>query len=249
MGAVARADPPDTDWQPVSRAYHKMREIGLTCAAAARGVAHLCEAPGGFVQATAELAGDAWRWVGVSLVAAGAPAWAVDDARGTFVAGSVFDPACAQAVAEAGVGEGTADLVTGDGAVEMDHDRLEEEHWPLLVAQTEWALRFLRDGGCLVLKFFEGATPRTQAWLAWVSTCFTSVSVIRPRASRATNSERYLVARDKLSAECPADWDRVAPARARTADALRVLDRLADDQTRALEAAFATLAHQNSRGR
>jgi 23S rRNA U2552 (ribose-2'-O)-methylase RlmE/FtsJ len=238
-----------------SRAYHKLAEIVRTCGLPTpRRSLHLCEAPGGFVQALGDDlrergALDAWRWLAVSRAEGGpAPETACLPLRhGAFVtaelpaAGDLLVPACADAIA-ARVDD-AVDLATADGAAEMDHDHLEREHFPLFVAQINVAVRCLARGGCLVVKFFEGAEAETQACLAWVSTRFDAMSVVKPRSSRPTNSERYLVA-------CGFDGDRSATFEARgdwrVSEAWRrelqhVVDRMATEQANAIENALCAL--------
>jgi hypothetical protein len=147
------------------------------------------------------------------------------------------------------VGERAVDLVTADGAVEMDHGQLEDAHWPLLLAQTEVALRCLGPGGAYVVKFFEGyARDTTQAWIAALTHCFAAVSVIKPTSSRATNSERYLVCRGRHRSEeggvaeealLGAFASRLVVSSAWTRDLEEhVLDLLAAEQCAALERAL-----------
>ena len=132
-------------------------------------------------------------------------------AAGTFVEGDVRDvDAAAAALAAAEPACAAADLVTADGAVEMDHAHLEREHLPLLVAQVQVALRLLRPGGALVVKFFEGLTVGTAQVLAELTHRFEAVSLIKPTSSRPTNSERYAVARGRLPEAPPLE----TPARA-----------------------------------
>lgn len=194
-----------------SRAYHKMREILLSCALPDPRVSvHLCEAPGGFVQAVGEYTRHAdWTWTALSREDGPQPATALLPMdRGRFVQGDVFSCEGTWLLGEeeeeeegkADVKGRLADLVTADGASWMDHGALEEEHLPLLIAQTHLALRRLAEGGVFVIKFFEGLHPGTLAWLAWTTTWFVECSVIKPTSSRPTNSERYLVARGKRGA-------------------------------------------------
>jgi 23S rRNA U2552 (ribose-2'-O)-methylase RlmE/FtsJ len=192
---------------PVSRAYYKLREIMLTCALPLpRITAHLCEAPGGFVQALADrwaedaAAPDEWRWWALSLPDGPAPG-IPEDARGHFVLGDVFSDVCDTCPF---VGEAT--MVTADGAIEMNHDLLEELHLPLLRVQTHRALRLLAPGGTFVAKFFEGKLLETRIWLAQLTHCFDEVSIIKPTGSRPTNSERYVVA-TKCNVHESAQWD------------------------------------------
>lgn len=224
-------DPPAP--QPLaSRAYHKMREIRLSCAlpSATRSV-HLCEAPGGFVQATAEDAAPGWEWVALSRHDGPAPALSLLPMHcGRFLEADVRD-------AHDLIPAHTADLVTCDGANEMDHARIEAEHLPLLLAQTAVALHALGEGGVLVIKFFEGLTDDTEWWIACVTTRFARVSIIKPIGSRASNSERYLVARGFEGDASPLPARGTLSAAWRR-DTRRVLHRFASDQCDALARAM-----------
>ena len=182
-----------------SRAYHKLREILFSCAIPApHRSAHLCEAPGGFVQATAEAvrengAGPSdWSWVAVSLPESStAPSMAtalLPMGSGTCIKADMLADGLPETL------DASFDLVTADGAGPMDHDDLEREHLPLLRSQTKNALRLLMPGGTLVIKFFEGSLPETRVWMAGVTLHFRRVSEMKPTRSRPTNSERYLVA-------------------------------------------------------
>ena len=195
-----------------SRAYYKMREMTLSCALEPpRHSVHLCEAPGGFVQAVAEgrpprihtgEGGTGWNWLAVSLPPPApderrarpppTPSWdLLPMAEGRFLELDVFDAvACA-----AHLPQDAADLVTADGAVDMNHDQIEEGHFPLLVAQTRWMLWCAREGATFVCKFFEGSEYCTLSVLAFLTQRFRCVSVIKPTSSRSTNSERYVVCR------------------------------------------------------
>lgn len=239
-----------------SRAYYKMREIQQSCAIPVplRSL-HLCEAPGGFVQAVNDdlVRGMPWEWVATSIEVPGAPAPAfrvLPMDKGRFFVGDALPGGCdilQDACVDALVAMGPFDLVTGDGATAMDHDALECAHLPLLVGQTIAALRCLRDGGSLVLKFFEGALPETQVWLAFLTTRFGHVSLIKPATSRPTNSERYVVARDYQQGATDAAVDEDlrnlrgwAVADMWQHDLQRILDRMATDQYEALEAVLRT---------
>lgn len=219
-----------------SRAFHKLHEIVLSCALPppARS-AHLCEAPGGFVQCVAELVGrhaDGWRWTAFSLP--DGPAFQnallpVD--RGVAHAADVRDAdAC---VALAPDMEGACDLVTADGAVAMDHGDLEAEHAPLLEAEARLALRFLAPGGTFVCKAFECLTPRTLRIVAVLTTVFDRASVIKPTTSRATNSERYLVLVGFRPPPAPLAWT-ARPCQAWEREARQLFGALASHQADAL---------------
>jgi 23S rRNA U2552 (ribose-2'-O)-methylase RlmE/FtsJ len=235
----------------ISRAYHKMYEIHLSCALPLPETSvHLCESPGGFVQCLGDLLRIGtphelpWSWTAVSLPAGnGAPAPSTELLpvhRGRFLDGDVLGglDACMAMLPEGG-----ADLVTADGAAAMDHGHLEAEHLPLLVAETRLALHCLRPGGTFVVKFFEGLSHDTLAWMAWVTTRFRRVSVIKPTSSRPTNSERYLVCRERLDAgeaedAPPGEWRRVSTPRGWREETARTLHRFASEQCSAMERAL-----------
>ena len=223
-----------------SRAFHKLTEILRSCVLPDVEMSvHLCESPGGFVEATANFATEGWSWLAVSLGGEGAIPPALDrlpTQRGTFWLHDVYD----EEWCRVSLPFRRADFVTADGAVEMDHSRLEEEHLPLLLRQTACAMQSLAEKGTLVIKFFEGALPHTRRWIACMTHCFETVSVIKPTASRPTNSERYLVARGFRPAEADhtafplSRLDRVSLNSTWEAEVGAVLDRFAAAQTTAL---------------
>lgn len=241
--AVIAVPEPRVSHAIASRAYHKLREILQTCALPSpRTSLHLGEAPGGFVQALGdELRArgefEGWSWLATSLAIDGAPVPRDDclPSGGRFVFHDLLRADDVEALVAAAATP-PVDLVTADGAAVMDHDHLEAEHLPLLWAQTRVAARCLRKGGTLVIKFFEGATRDTQLWMAWCAARFRGVALVKPHTSRATNSERYLVARGFEGGDAEAAPLGVAPAWRR--ETQRVVDAMADAQSDALETAL-----------
>ena len=229
----------------INRAYFKMREIMLSCSLPKPLFSlHLGEAPGGFVQAISEGALDKWSWKAVSLGREGAPQ--PMDALlplqvGGFLKdlphdGDLLEADCVERVIE-DVGIGTTQLVTADGAVDMDHNRLEKEHFGLLVAQTNIALSCLEKGGYFVCKFFEGSMYETRLWIADVSTRFETVCIIKPTWSRSTNSERYLVARVFEGNREP--LCKVGSlSKGWHDDVMNIINRMCEEQSKALEQAL-----------
>lgn len=222
----------------ISRAYAKLKEIMLTCALPlpSRSL-HLGEAPGGFVQCVGDLVdqrgGGAWRWLAVSLREG--PQF--DEERLPMSRGSIRY--ADMLVHGDGFGRAEFDLVTADGACEMNHDHLEAEHLLLFDAQCAIACGACAPGGTVVVKFYEGACADTLRVVAAVSRCFARLSVLKPRSSRAVNSERYLVGRDRLAHEV---YDAAAfPAPAWLADTAQVLDELIADQIEALGKILSTV--------
>lgn len=220
---------------PVSRAYYKMVEIQKTCGLRPpTSSLHLCEAPGGFVQAVSHMRGlpDEWTWTAISLGGEGVPAFRFP---GRCLEADVraIDDTCSLLTGL------SVDLVTADGAVEMDHScSLEEVHWPLLEAQTRVALRHLTLHGELVIKFFEGEDARTRLWLARLTTRFVTVGILKPWSSRATNSERYVVCRGFQGDAHWPDHCQEHPCESWSREVDVVLERLARKQTSALAQAL-----------
>ena len=257
---------------PTSRAYYKLWEIFLSCGLR-REVdksLHLCEAPGSFVECVSDLrptrGGDSWKWVAVSL-GGGGPTFAKGVETGTSVGGSgtiLYRDVFALAAGEdADLGPGrTFDLVTADGATTLrDLAAQEEEHFPLFVAQCVLALRFAREGGDAIVKFFEGSLARTRSVVAVMSRAFASVGVLKPHASRSCNSELYLVCRGRAWGDgvdeplvllrscfgsCPEE--RLVVCREWDEELLEATDRLATEQTGAIRRA-ATLLERREGGR
>jgi hypothetical protein len=126
------------------------------------------------------------------------------------------------------------DLVTADGAVEMNHGRIEEEHLPLARAQTRIALQCLRQGGIFILKVFECLHPHTRNFISQLTRHFDFVSLIKPTSSRRTNSERYLVCRGFTGESPGVDDERYVHAAAWAEEYNRIVNVMATDQMQAL---------------
>ena len=166
-----RVFPRPDDNKIISRAYSKMYEMLLSCALRPPSASlHVCEAPGGFVQAThkfvqeeakrATKSRDAphWRWVATSLPSA----ILFDETRlphycGKIVYSSIYSEGGLD-VNGFFISEPVAgfDLFTADGAADVVHSDLESDHLPLLVAETHAMLGHLKEGGDAIFKFFEG---------------------------------------------------------------------------------------------
>ena len=93
----------------------------------------------------------------------------------------------------------SADLVTADGGFEVPQDRRSEqelEMLPLITSEFEVAIQVLKPGGTLVLKFFAIDRPDTRLLLFRVFSCFENCSLCMPVASKPSNDERYIIARN-----------------------------------------------------
>jgi 23S rRNA U2552 (ribose-2'-O)-methylase RlmE/FtsJ len=88
-------------------------------------------------------------------------------------------------------------LVTGDGGFDFSDNYEEQETLalPLILSQMIVGLQCLEKDGIFVLKIFDCFTlPTIQIlWVFW--RVFRGFRVIKPKTSRACNSEKYIVAR------------------------------------------------------
>jgi hypothetical protein len=91
-------------------------------------------------------------------------------------------------------GRAQCNLVTADGGLDTESQpELQEARTaPLIVAEFLTALGLLRKNGTLLLKMFTFALPISQQVLRWASALFQRVVIVKPTASKHTNSEVYL---------------------------------------------------------
>lgn len=232
------------DRNVINRAYHKMHEISMSCVLPhVTSSVHLCEAPGGFVQCVFDHLrhpSKDWSWRAVTLE----NGIRVDETRlpgacGRFLFADVLsdEKRVVDELMVTFADRGGVDLVTADGAVEMNHDRIEEEHLPLAQAQTRIALQCLRPGGIYVLKVFECLHPLTRDFISQLTRHFELVSLIKPVSSRSTNSERYLVCRGATTIASPSptiENERYVHAAAWTEEYSRIVNNMANEQIQAL---------------
>jgi cap2 methyltransferase len=87
------------------------------------------------------------------------------------------------------------DLYTSDAGVDVSGDYNAQETTTALLnfGQVLSGLCCLAPGGALVTKQFTFFRPFTRSLIAVVSGLFDSLSIVKPRTSRPTNSEVYLV--------------------------------------------------------
>ena len=92
---------------------------------------------------------------------------------------------------------GKVDTVIGDCTTDTDHDPTNQEQLVFysLFAQVVTALHMQSEEGNLVVKIFDTITRPTCQLIYYLSGFYEHVSVIKPRTSRYTNSEKFIVAR------------------------------------------------------
>lgn len=195
--------------QPISRAFFKMIELIYPYKdiyTKPIRVLHLAESPGGFVQA--------WDWlrknkafvddtmaITLQKTKTDMPWKRLQEVSRTWtrrphmLLGDLLDDDCRTKIVE-DYKLDKASLVTGDGGFDfsLDYCSQEEQAIPLILSEFVIALRCIADGGTLVLKVFDTFTlPMIQ--IIWVcSVKFEKFKLVKPKTSRACNSEKYIVA-------------------------------------------------------
>ena len=244
------------------RAYFKMWEMSRACAIPkpTRSL-HLCEAPGGFVEACCDMYGENLDWYATSLH--GGPRFVKHLQSERILShmsngNDILYPEVRQELVECALSKECKDsresqyydLVTADGAAAMNHDNLEIEALPLLKAQVDVALKVLSKEGTFILKFFEGCHPETRKLLIDLCMRFDEVSLYKPTHSRPTNSERYIICR-KMRVICNEVYHAESVSENHewkqwTEHFYDVIAGMCDDQYKALRKALLNVGNHNN---
>ena len=173
-----------------SRAVYKLEEIvekekllrpGMTCI-------DLGAAPGGWSQyITRRLNGRA-RIIALDLLEMDALP-EVEFVHGDFTDDSVLDALLER------LGESKADLVISDMAPNISGTKAVDQPRSMYLVELalDFAKRTLRRNGALICKMFQG--EGTDEFIRDARTCFETVKVVKPKASRSSSREVYLVGR------------------------------------------------------
>lgn len=204
---------------PLSRSYFKMVEILIvseffkTFEKEDRiRTAHVCEGPGGFIEAILEECMTRHKTVSQSTAMtlrpnqANVPGWKraatflqkhrnVKVVYGADNTGDIihvpnqieFVEACGPKV----------HIFTSDGGFDFSTDYLSQERavFPLLLASTRIGFEVLKDGGMFVLKFFDSYHRGTRDLIFFLSCFFKSWTMYKPATSRPCNPEQYFIGR------------------------------------------------------
>ncbi len=94
------------------------------------------------------------------------------------------------------------DIITGNGNVDVKHDPNNQEQLNLynMFCQIIVALNNQKDNGVFIFKTFDTLTRPTCQLIYYLSK-FYDVSIIKPRTTRLTNSEKFVVAYNFRSIE------------------------------------------------
>jgi 23S rRNA U2552 (ribose-2'-O)-methylase RlmE/FtsJ len=208
--------------RPLSRSFFKMIEIlnHLNFFERQKYVKykslHICEGPGGFIEAFQHLSEDKKKHVQVSYAMTlksthtMIPGWKratqflqkhtnVVLLYGPNKTGDICEPdnqaACLEAVGKLG-----AHLVTADGGFDFSEDFVNQEKniLKLLVNSSIILLECVAYEGDVVLKLFDCNFQTTRDLLRILSSCFQNWTLYKPVTSRPCNSEWYFIGKGAL---------------------------------------------------
>lgn len=231
--------------RPLSRSYFKMVEIldlirffdmqyipamgyngayssavvpsGLSGAVASSGLrtAHVCEGPGGFIEALFDESAKRKRKVNVSVAMtlrsrqSNIPGWKrasqflqknknIRVIFGEDHTGDIMKTINQQFFIDYAIHPdygGKMDIFTADGGFDFSYDYTKQEQmiFPLLVASTKIGFEVLKVGGTFILKLFDFYQKSTMDLLYLLSYHFQEWTIYKPGMSRPCNPEHYFI--------------------------------------------------------
>jgi 23S rRNA U2552 (ribose-2'-O)-methylase RlmE/FtsJ len=202
---------------PLSRSYFKMIEMMQVANIVERLVgrdrfktAHVCEGPGGFIQAAFDEADRNRKKVSHAVAMTlrptehQIPGWKraasflkkhpeVKIVYGANNTGDILDPVNRKSYYDEC--NRSVYLFTADGGVDFATNYHEQERtiYPLLVASSLMALNCLTEGGICIMKIFDSYTRPTEDLILGLTTVFRQWTLYKPATSRPCNAEQYFI--------------------------------------------------------
>jgi 23S rRNA U2552 (ribose-2'-O)-methylase RlmE/FtsJ len=207
--------------KPLSRSYFKMLEIldivkffDMFKTEQIK-TAHICEGPGGFIEAVYDRAAMNRKQIHSSLAMtlrskqSNIPGWKratqflqkyrnIKIIYGHDGTGDVMKPENQEQFID--LQKNKSHLFTSDGGFDfsVDYTKQEEMIFPLLISSTRIGLESLRRGGVFVMKIFDFYRKSTQDLLYLLSCHFSNWTLYKPATSRPCNPEHYFIGKDFL---------------------------------------------------
>lgn len=172
--------------------------------------AHVCEGPGGFIEAFYERCDREKRLVGnvtamtLKPTSNNIPGWRranhflqkhreIKLQYGPDGTGDIYVRENQKAFVDAS--KPGAHLFTADGGFDfsINYDEQEKKVFHLLVCSAYIGLQSLVPGGCFVLKIFDINSVHTRILIGVLSRCFREWMLYKPATSRPCNAERYFL--------------------------------------------------------
>lgn len=202
--------------KPLSRSYFKMVEMIQVANLLGRfqlqtlRTAHVCEGPGGFIQAIYDEAARYKKRIIQTYAMTlkpnenQVPGWKramnflkkhpeIKILYGQSGTGDILDADNRQSFSDEC--KGAIHLFTADGGVDFaaNYDEQEKTIYPLLIASSLMALQCLSENGAFVLKIFDSFSRPTEDMILGLGSCFQSWTLYKPATSRPCNSEQYFI--------------------------------------------------------
>ena len=202
--------------KPLSRSYFKMVEMIQIANLLGRfnlqtlRTAHVCEGPGGFIQAIYDEAARYKKRIIQTYAMTlkpnenQVPGWKramnflkkhseIKILYGRSGTGDILDAENRRSFSDEC--KGAIHLFTADGGVDFAANYGEQEKtiYPLLIASSLMALQCLSENGAFVLKIFDSFSRPTEDMILGLGSCFQSWTLYKPATSRPCNSEQYFI--------------------------------------------------------
>jgi 23S rRNA U2552 (ribose-2'-O)-methylase RlmE/FtsJ len=217
---------------PLSRSYFKMIEMlkitdfWKTVSPAPFKSAHVCEGPGGFLQAIIEnvknkkLPIDSIYAMTLRPTKSHIPGWRrsihflkrfpqIQLNYGEDDTGNIMSQDNQKHFSSLTQG---SQIFTADGGFDfsVDYNNQEQLAFPLLMASFTIGLECLAKGGTMIVKLFDIYSQSTQDLFLGTSRLFKRFTIYKPATSRPCNSERYFIATGYVGNKTPssAQWIR-----------------------------------------
>lgn len=208
--------------RPLSRSYFKMVELLDVTQFFSKPhtlktikTAHVCEGPGGFIEAIFDKAADSHCTVQTSVAITlkskfnNVPGWkkaaaflkknpSIRILYGEDNTGDIMKPENQQYFIDYAIHPyygGKVDIFTADGGFDFSCDYMKQEQmvFPLLLASTKMGFEVLKKGGAFILKIFDFFHKSTTDLLYILSFHFEEWTVYKPAMSRPCNPEHYFI--------------------------------------------------------
>lgn len=191
----------------ISRAFYKLHEIlhdfdliqpyinNITC---------IAEGPGGFIQSILYNNFDIKNLYGITLKSTNKniPDWHhiiknnnnIDFIYGIKKTGDICDINNIQSIID-NIGLNSQDLITGDGGIDYSNDYNSQEilSYDLIYSEIILSLHIQKENGTFILKMFDIGYYKTLQLIYILYLCYDYVYIHKPKTSRNTNSEKYLI--------------------------------------------------------
>ena len=86
-------------------------------------------------------------------------------------------------------------MITADGGFDegTDFNNKEQLHYFLILSEIYTAIKLQKENGNFILKVFDVFTQTSIHLMYLLSLCYEEISIYKPKTSRPTNSEKYII--------------------------------------------------------